>query len=226
LLATGNSVNNGGVIKTTNTSRRQEGDKAREIVDAGRRVIFREGIWNTTTRKIAEEAGITLAAIHYYFANKDELLVAVYEQMLAAIRASAVEDFAQPGTLVERIEGLIDVSWKYSKKNMEGQLMQSELALYALRNGLPSLAARQSQEYLDIYVRVLRSASDVAKREKLDIAGLARFIMAGTDGILAQHLAEPDEGRSERACAQLARVALSFPLTSGPKPITPLTLFK
>jgi len=77
-------------------------------------VIFREGIWNTTTRKIADEAGISLATIHYYFANKDELLVAVYEEMVSSIRNASTEDFAAPGTLAERIEGVVDRTWQFS----------------------------------------------------------------------------------------------------------------
>src|SRR5580698_2250267 len=112
------SADNVAVNKPTPAFRRKNEDKRREIMDAGRRVIFREGIWNTTTRKIAEEAGISLATIHYYFANKDELLVAVYEEMIDSIRSSAAEDFAKPETLAARIEGVIARTWQFSKQNI------------------------------------------------------------------------------------------------------------
>lgn len=204
--------------------RRHNREKTREIMEAGRQVIFREGIWNTTTRKIAEEAGISLATIHYYFANKDELLVAVYEEMLSSIRHASAEDFAAPGTLAERIEGVVDRTWEFSQKNMDGQLMQTELTVYALRNGMRTLAARQGHEYLDIYVRVLKSASDVVDRTDLDIEGLAQLLLAGVDGLLVAHTVEPDNARTARSFRSLAQVALHYPLTSGKKPLTPLTL--
>jgi AcrR family transcriptional regulator len=193
-------------------------------MEAGRRVIFREGIWNTTTRKIAEEAGISLATIHYYFANKDELLVAVYHEMISSIRDASAEDFAAPGTLTERIEGVIDRTWQFSEKNMDGQLMQAELTVYALRNGMRALAVRQGQEYLDIYTRVLESASDVVGRTDLDIEGLSRLVLAGIDGLLIAHTVEPDRARTASGFRNLAHVALHYPLTSGKKPLTPLTL--
>jgi AcrR family transcriptional regulator len=212
--------------KTTQISRRLSGEKHKEIVDAGRRVMFREGIWNTTTRKIAEEAGISLATIHYYFANKDELLVAVYEEMIDSIRQYAAQDFSEPSTLAERIEGVVEVSWQFSEKNMEAQLMQAELSVYALRNGMQALATRQGREYLDVYVRVLQSASDVKERRGLDIIGLAQLILAGIDGVLVQHMSEPDNARSARTCRKLIEVALHYPLTAGDAVVTPLTLSK
>lgn len=204
--------------------RRHSEDKTREIMEAGRRVIFREGIWNTTTRKIAEEAGISLATIHYYFASKDELLVAVYEEMVNSIRHASTEDFAAPGTLAERIAGVVDRTWQFSQNNMDSQVMQAELTLYALRNGMQKLAARQGHEYLDIYTRVLESAIDVIGRTDLDIEGLSQLLLAGIDGLLVAHTVEPDKARTARGFRNLAQVALHYPLTSGKKPLTPLTL--
>lgn len=219
-----NSVDNEQVNSNIRILRRQSGEKTREIMEAGRRVIFREGIWSTTTRKIAQEAGISLATIHYYFANKDDLLVAVYEEMIEGIRRSAAEDFAKPGTLAERIQQVIDRTWEFSQPNMQGQLMQAELLTYALRNGMRDLAVRQGQEYLDIYLRVLATASDVATRADLDIVGLGQLLLAGIDGILISHSVEPDDSRTATNFQRLADVALHYPLTPGSKPLTPLTI--
>lgn len=202
---------------------RSEG-KREQMIEAGRRVIFREGIWNTTTRKIAEEASINLATIHYHFANKDALLVAVYDEMLDSLRSQVRTDFPDPSTLAERIERVMQRTWEYSQENMAGQLMQAELTLYALRSGLTDLAERQSQEYLEIYSRVFRGASDVTGRADLDIDGLSRMLIAGTDGILIQHHAEPDNARSAEACRKLAYLAQRYPLTPPPEELTALSL--
>lgn len=183
-------------------------------------MVFAEGIWNATTRRIAEVAGINLATIHYHFASKDALLVAIFDDMLATIRAESRRDFAEPSPLVERIERVIALSWDYSQRNMEGQLMQSELTNYAVRNGLGELAARQSQEYLAVYSRVFREAADVQGREDLDIDGLSRFIIASTDGILLQHFAEPDSRRTGEDFRKLAICAQGYPLTGGSPSLT------
>ncbi len=102
--------------------------------------------------------------------------------------------------------------------------MQAELTIYALRNGMRTLAVRQGHEYIDIYARVLKSASDVAGRTDLDIEGLSQVLLAGIDGLLLAHTVEPDKARTARRFRSLAQVVLHYPLTSGKKPLTPLTL--
>jgi len=195
-----------------------------KIIDAGKRVIFRDGIWKATTRKIAQDAGINVATIHYHFANKDALIVAVLEQMIGAIRAAAEKDFAGPSRLAVRIERVIRLSWEYSERDLSGQLMQSEIPIYALRNHLPDLAMRQLSECLDVYATVFRAADDVVSRKDLDIAGLSRFVVAGIDGILLQHYVESDNRQALEACEKLAWCAQRYPLTVGRRPLTALTL--
>lgn len=214
-------------MKKVSKIRRPRSEGKRElIIEAGKRVIFRDGIYNVTTRKIAEDAGINLATIHYHFANKDELLIAVYDDMLDAIRASARRDFATPSTLAARIEESVRLSWGYSQDNMAGQFMQMELTVYALRNGLRSLAERQLQEFLAIYRILFTEATDVEGRTDLNVEDLSRFIVAGLDGILLQHFADPDVPRSAEACRRLAYLALRYPLTRDDVPLTALTLKK
>lgn len=212
-------------MKARSKTRRSRSEGKREhLVEAGKRVIFRDGIWNVTTRKIAEDASINLATIHYHFANKDELLVAVFDDMLDAIRASAQRDFPKPSTLSARIEESVLRSWDYSQTNMAGQFMQTELTIYALRNGMKSLAERQLQEFLAIYRKLFTEATDVMGRDDLNIEDLCRFIVAGLNGILSQHFVDPDDSRSAEACRKLAYFAQRFPLTRGRVPLTALTL--
>jgi AcrR family transcriptional regulator len=45
-----------------------------EIVDAARRVLLRQGIAATTLDAIANEVGLTKAALYYYYPSKDALL--------------------------------------------------------------------------------------------------------------------------------------------------------
>lgn len=205
--------------------RRSSDAKRAHIVDAGRRVIFRDGVWSATTRKIAEEASINLATIHYHFKDKESLLVAVYAQMLESLRESVRIDFEKPSTLAERVRRTIFLSWEYSKANMSGQLMQSELTAYALRReGLEWLARRQFDEYLALYAGVFRDAIDVRGRTNLDIEGLSRIILATTDGLLIQHFVKSDMEISSKMFQKLTVIALRYPLTDGATPLTPLTL--
>lgn len=51
-----------------------------ELVAATLRIIARSGVKSATVRAIAQEANVTLGLIRYYFNNKEELIVAAFEQ--------------------------------------------------------------------------------------------------------------------------------------------------
>jgi AcrR family transcriptional regulator len=49
-------------------------DKRRQIVEAARTVLAREGLAGCTARAVAEASPLTKSAIHYYFADMDDLI--------------------------------------------------------------------------------------------------------------------------------------------------------
>ncbi|MCG8570608.1 MAG: TetR/AcrR family transcriptional regulator [Spirochaetes bacterium] len=49
-------------------------EKRDRILEAIANVAAREGIWNTTTDKIAKELGISKSSLYFYFKNKNEML--------------------------------------------------------------------------------------------------------------------------------------------------------
>lgn len=59
-------------------------EKAKEteglILDAARKVFISKGYDGTTMQRIAEEAGINKALLHYYYRNKDRLFEAVFKE--------------------------------------------------------------------------------------------------------------------------------------------------
>lgn len=57
-------------------------DRRGSILAAARRAVGKRGFAQTTMRDVAREAGIAQALIHYYFAGKDALFLAVVRVML------------------------------------------------------------------------------------------------------------------------------------------------
>ena len=53
-----------------------------QLIDAAIRIALRDGLDNTTVRRIATEAGVSLGTVHYCFDNKRALLEAVVETLL------------------------------------------------------------------------------------------------------------------------------------------------
>jgi AcrR family transcriptional regulator len=55
-------------------------DTKEKLIDAAARLIGEQGYSGTSLRQIIAEAGVNLAAVHYHFGSKDELLDAVIER--------------------------------------------------------------------------------------------------------------------------------------------------
>ena len=51
-----------------------------KILDAARLMLVEHGAGGTSTRSVAEEAGVPLSLVHYHFGGKQGLLVAVLER--------------------------------------------------------------------------------------------------------------------------------------------------
>lgn len=67
------------------------------IIDAAHRLLRRAGPSGLTTPAIAAEAGVSVGAVYHYFPNKEAVVLALFEQKLADIRAIVDDPVAAPG---------------------------------------------------------------------------------------------------------------------------------
>jgi AcrR family transcriptional regulator len=202
--------------------------KQESILAAAAKVVVREGIWGATTRKIAHEASVNIATLHYHFDSKVDLLRALFESIIAAIRLIVKDDYPEPTPLYDRLEVTFLWSWAAMMKNLQEQVLQLELTLYSVRASEAAwLGREQYQAFVELYVDVLKGATEAQDHPALDLEGLSRFLISGLDGVLLQHLAEPDPERSMGMIRNLIYLARRFPLTSpadGDAPISALSL--
>jgi AcrR family transcriptional regulator len=106
------------------------------ILDAARRVAGREGARNLSLRAAAAEAGFAPAALYGYFSNKDELLLALAADDLAAI-ARAMRGAAKCNGHSSRLAAASAAAL--------GMLQQTE-TLIAASSALPRTSGRSESE--------------------------------------------------------------------------------
>jgi AcrR family transcriptional regulator len=178
-----------------------------KLIDGAMQVLVSEGVAGTTTRKIAEAAGVRLATLHYHFKDKDALLFAVLEEVTRLLQQFLDEEVRPSPDLHHRIEELILAIWRLVKKTRDLQILQFEVTMYAVRRPDTAwLAEKQYQGYFDQYERILAQPPNIACPPE-QIRTLAQFVLAGLDGILVQDLANPDEARSERVLRSMIRAS-------------------
>jgi len=77
----------------------------KRILEATIACIEQDGIDNLTTRKIAEQAGVNIAAINYYFRSKERLVEEAKQMTLEHMRGDLLEIVEQVETpFLQRLE--------------------------------------------------------------------------------------------------------------------------
>lgn len=183
-----------------------------QIIDGALRALSQTGVIGTTTRKIAAEAGVRLATLHYHFDSKSALLVAVFETLINDMAERLRQHRATPASdLDDCIEQLILGVWRSIMRTKEIQIVQYELTLYALREGAQWIAEHQYESYLRLYRDHLIGATQgQVLLSPVACTLLARFILAGVDGLILQELAKPSQTRSKRSIDALVAGAKAY----------------
>ncbi len=217
--ATKNLLDNDRRVLRKSRARPNSDGRREQIIHAALRVMISDGVYRTTTRKIAEAAGVNVATLHYHFHDKEEIVFSVMEVLATSYRKTLAKRFDNPQTLHERIGDLLRFIWSEIEKGRGEQLVLQEMTLYVLRIPYAEhLAAEKEREIKSLYSEMLGIASDVGPNDRAKIEELTNFIYACFVGILNQWLATHDAALLVKTTDQLidaARVMASQRLGLG-----------
>jgi AcrR family transcriptional regulator len=163
------------------------GGRRAQIIDATMRIIAREGVAALSTRKIAREAPIHLATLHYRFGSKDDLLLAVLDAATSAMIATLVAVDGHPGgglcaALTESFVGLCAML----DRDPSLPLVRCEVLLYARRRPIQAAGAVQQQRYLDALQACYRVACAPGELDLIACDELAAVVGSSIDGLALQ----------------------------------------
>ena len=106
----------------------RESDKHRQIVDAAVRVFARNGYYNSRVSDIAREAGVASGTIYLYFKTKDEILVTLFREKMAAWVAHVREQVKDEPDAVAKIRRLVVLHFSVIEKDPAlAEVVQVEL---------------------------------------------------------------------------------------------------
>lgn len=110
-----------------------------EILDAAQRLFAEEGPSRTTMRRVATEAGLSVASLYIYFRNKEAILTALRDRTLAEMRQlsyTATNGVADPETRLRRhLRAYLD----YAQNNPDSyRLTFRSLLMHAPAPGRPT----------------------------------------------------------------------------------------
>jgi TetR/AcrR family transcriptional regulator, regulator of biofilm formation and stress response len=184
-----------------------------QCIAAARTALATHGVAQTSVRVVAAEAGVPLATLQYVFPSKAELLRAVIEDVVDEIARVLADSAATDQGLAVAIRQGLDNFWgQLVRGGRELQLLQYELTMYALRTpGQEDLARLQYQRYAAVVADWCRQAAEQAgETTAVSFDHLARTIVAGVDGLILQHVCDPDDGRARDGLESLARMTTAL----------------
>jgi AcrR family transcriptional regulator len=167
------------------------------LVRAALQVIEQEGIAAATTRRIAEQAELSLGAVHYWFADKDDLLRAVVDVLLQEVRddLGTGPDGESAGHRLARIFA------NYIAMRPGRQLALFEATTHAIRTeGLQPLAVGQYEAYRSAAREGLGPWHEQVDQELPGgTDALAALLVAVVDGLTLANLADPERSHAGEA---------------------------
>lgn len=180
-----------------------------QLIDAAIRIALRDGLDNTTVRRIATEAGVSLGTVHYCFDNKRALLEAVVETLLQREVDVAEFDLPDGATPVDAIKQAFRYYWTLSGAQTERQRLVYELVAYLMRQEAPGpeLAQRifaNKYEVVRGFLELFQKKGEAELGLPADV--IARMTVAMTDGVALAWLADGDDEKALEVLDSFAEI--------------------
>ena len=161
---------------TVQRSRMRSVQQAKGIVDAARRLLDTKGD-KFTTQELVKEAGVALQTFYRHFGGKDQLLLAVVEEVIAEACAGLETMGAELDDPVERLHCYITTALRgvFADDLVGPQFITAEH--WRLDQLFPEEMARANQPFADLVERELRDAAAAGRLHPNDPRQDAWFVM-------------------------------------------------
>jgi len=168
---------------------------AERILDAAFKSIAAKGCAGVTLRGIADEAGVALGQLNYYFENKDGLFSAVLGRMKQDYAIGLTHWLKDSNTLRERITALVDYHEFLLQENTN--IYRNFLEFFNVALGSDKFRAEVATLLSDttsmIEDQVIRHKDRHELPDFTSSAVITRFILSASFGISMQHLLNPED---------------------------------
>jgi AcrR family transcriptional regulator len=166
---------------------------AERILDAAFESIAARGCGAVTLRGIAEEAGVVLSQLNYYYGNKESLFAAVLKRMQQGYVEGLDARLKDCGTLAGQINVLVDYNEFILRDSPDTYRNFLEFFNFAMTSEAfrVEVAHFTSEIAAMIESRVTRYEPGDKGRSGFSVAAVTRFILSASFGIALQHFLSP-----------------------------------
>jgi TetR/AcrR family transcriptional regulator, fatty acid metabolism regulator protein len=183
-------------------------DKPHAIIDAAIRVFARNGYYNSRVSDIAREAGIASGTIYLYFKTKDEILVTLFRERMAAWVAHVRREVAGEPDAVAKIRRLVALHFQV----LEGNPDLAEVVQVELRQGqkfFRGASAHEVSAYFELIASVLEEGVAAGQiRHDLPVNVATKMLFGAMDQLATSWVLGKRKYRLTEAAGSVASIFL------------------
>ena len=189
-------------------TRKSAAERRTDLIEAGLRVIAREGMHGATVRAIVAEAGVPLATFHYVFRSRDEMIGEAYAYVVLPDPDAQDPHVPAEETLPEVIRALMQDWVDRLDARPEFELAIMEIMAYCRRSpALEHLPGEVQQRYVEAVSGLIEAACERTGVEP----GLPE-VRPQFGGHVLAHATGQQGGGLTQGLTHLGRDAHTFPL--------------
>lgn len=166
--------------------------RGRELVQAAYRQIAAHGFEGLRTRDVANQVGVNIATLHYYFPTKEALIAGVLQHAMDRFRMS----LEPQGSSDSQLRSYLRATRKLLHDEPELGAVMTELTLRSMRDPETRkiLDAMYAQWHDAVRALLTHAARDGKIRADLDSDATAALIVATLNGMAVPQMGHPRRG--------------------------------
>ena len=162
-------------------ARNSDGTKRTAILDAAVVEIARHGYHQTTVAMIARRAGVADGTIYLYFANKEEILLSLFERAMGRFISEGRAQVDQEASALEKLRRVVELHLTLVGKDRDLAII-TQVELRHSIHFMDRLSRNQVGEYLAVLGEVVQQGIDEGSfRPNLDPVFAAKAIFGVLD---------------------------------------------
>lgn len=160
-----------------------------QIVRATVDCISKYGYHNFSMQDVAQAAGVSKGIIHYYFLNKDELMMSVLDKVAGDIERILIKDMEESSDPVKRLEIFISTCFQIVRKTKEYYQVNMDFWTQINQNEeIRKTIAAHYAKFRQTATQVIQDGIEKKVFKPVKAHEFASFMIAGIDGVSLQWL--------------------------------------
>lgn len=164
-------------------------ERKSQIVKATVECIAKHGYHNFSMQDVARTAGVSKGIIHYYFLNKDELMMSVLARVAGDIEKMLTAEMAGIDDPARKLEIFIQVCFDVVRSTREYYQVNMDFwTQINQKSDVREVIAKHYASFREQASAVLQAGVDAGAFRDMNVEAYASYIIAVVDGMSLQWL--------------------------------------